>query len=63
LSVVEPSGDRLPDASPVLAALAHTLHVPVLAIVDSDDLALLGLLDADVTLTLSPNSRTLPRSR
>ncbi|MCT9094232.1 ATP-binding protein [Streptomyces sp. ASQP_92] len=48
------SGDRLPDASQVLATLARALHVPVLAIVDSDDPALLGLLDADVTVTLSP---------
>ncbi|WP_416959515.1 DnaB-like helicase C-terminal domain-containing protein [Streptomyces sp. Agncl-13] len=48
------SGDRLPDASQVLASLARTLHVPVLAIVDSDDLTLLGLLDADVTLMLTP---------
>jgi prevent-host-death family protein len=48
------SGERLPDASQVLATLARTLHVPVLAIVDSDDPALLSLLDADVTLTLSP---------
>ncbi|MFG3268865.1 type II toxin-antitoxin system prevent-host-death family antitoxin [Streptomyces bobili] len=48
------SGDRLPDATQVLATLARTLHVPVLAIVDSDDPALLGLLDADVMLTLSP---------
>ncbi|MEV0226951.1 DnaB-like helicase C-terminal domain-containing protein [Streptomyces sp. NPDC050704] len=48
------SGDRLPDASQLLASLARTLHVPVLAIVDSDDPALLGLLDADVTLTLAP---------
>jgi prevent-host-death family protein len=48
------SGDRLPHASQVLATLARTLHVPVLAIVDSDDPALLGLLDADVTLTLTP---------
>ncbi|MGW7571910.1 DnaB-like helicase C-terminal domain-containing protein [Streptomyces tendae] len=48
------SGDRLPDASQVLATLARALHVPVLAIVDSDDPALLGLLDADVTLTLTP---------
>ncbi|MFM9812906.1 DnaB-like helicase C-terminal domain-containing protein [Streptomyces scabiei] len=48
------SGARLPDASQVLATLARTLHVPVLAIVDSDDPALLDLLDADVTLTLSP---------
>lgn len=48
------SGDRLPGASQVLAALARTLHVPVLAIVDSDDPALLGLLDADITLMLTP---------
>ncbi|MFG2463752.1 type II toxin-antitoxin system prevent-host-death family antitoxin [Streptomyces sp. NPDC048523] len=48
------SGDRLPAASQVLATLARTLHVPVLAIVDSDDPALLGLLDADITLTLTP---------
>ncbi|WP_280883402.1 DnaB-like helicase C-terminal domain-containing protein [Streptomyces pseudovenezuelae] len=48
------SGDRLPDASQLLASLARILHVPVLAIVDSDDPSLLGLLDADVTLTLSP---------
>ncbi|MGX5183074.1 DnaB-like helicase C-terminal domain-containing protein [Streptomyces avermitilis] len=48
------SGDRLPDASQVLAGLARTLHVPVLAIVDSADPTLLGLLDADVILTLAP---------
>ncbi|MFJ9381650.1 DnaB-like helicase C-terminal domain-containing protein [Streptomyces sp. NPDC101455] len=48
------SGDRLPDASQVMATLARTLHVPVLAIVDSDDPTLLGLLDADITLTLTP---------
>ncbi|WP_199790272.1 hypothetical protein [Streptomyces canus] len=48
------SGPRLPDAFQVLATLARTLHVPVLALVDSDDPALLGLLDADVTLTLAP---------
>ncbi len=48
------SGERLPDASQVLASLARTLHVPVLAIVDSDDPALLGLLDADVLVTLAP---------
>ncbi|MFJ8941069.1 type II toxin-antitoxin system prevent-host-death family antitoxin [Streptomyces sp. NPDC102365] len=48
------SGERLPDASQILATLARTLHVPVLAIVDSDDPALLDLLDADVTLMLSP---------
>ncbi|MFG2557001.1 DnaB-like helicase C-terminal domain-containing protein [Streptomyces sp. NPDC048581] len=48
------SGDRLPDASQVLASLARTLRVPVLAIVDSDDPTLLGLLDADVLVTLTP---------
>ncbi|MFK0110174.1 DnaB-like helicase C-terminal domain-containing protein [Streptomyces sp. NPDC091217] len=48
------SGDRLPVASQVLASLARTLHVPVLAIVDSADPTLLGLLDADVMLTLAP---------
>ncbi|MFD4878575.1 DnaB-like helicase C-terminal domain-containing protein [Streptomyces sp. NPDC058420] len=48
------SGEHLPDASQVLATLARALHVPVLAIVDSDDPALLGLLDADITLTLTP---------
>jgi len=47
------SGDRLPAASQVLAGLARTLHVPVLAVVDSDDPALLSLLDADVLVTLA----------
>ncbi|MFJ8273780.1 DnaB-like helicase C-terminal domain-containing protein [Streptomyces sp. NPDC094154] len=47
------SGDRLPDASQILAGLARTLHVPVLAVVDSDDSTLLGLLDADVLVTLA----------
>ncbi|MFC4465753.1 DnaB-like helicase C-terminal domain-containing protein [Streptomyces xiangluensis] len=47
------SGDRLPGASQVLAGLARTLHVPVLAVVDSDDPTLLGLLDADVLVTLT----------
>ncbi|WP_328834715.1 DnaB-like helicase C-terminal domain-containing protein [Streptomyces europaeiscabiei] len=48
------SGNRLSAASQVLASLARTLHVPVLAIVDSGDPTLLGLLDADVMLTLAP---------
>jgi hypothetical protein len=48
------SGDRLPDASQLLATLVRTLHVPVLAVVDSAELTLLGLLDVDVTLTLAP---------
>ncbi|GAQ68207.1 DnaB-like helicase C-terminal domain-containing protein [Streptomyces scabiei] len=47
------SGERLPDASQVLASLARTLHVPVLAVVDSDDPTLLALLDADVVVTLT----------
>ncbi|WP_075033302.1 type II toxin-antitoxin system prevent-host-death family antitoxin [Streptomyces mirabilis] len=47
------SGNRLPDASQILSGLARTLHVPVLAVVDSDDPTLLGLLDADVLLTLT----------
>ncbi|MCH0567267.1 type II toxin-antitoxin system prevent-host-death family antitoxin [Streptomyces sp. MUM 2J] len=48
------SGDRLPDATQQLAFLARALHVPVLAIIDSDEPALLGLLDADVLITLAP---------
>jgi hypothetical protein len=48
------SGDRLPAASQVLASLARTLRVPVLAIVDSADPTLLDLLDADVLLSLTP---------
>ncbi|MET9083255.1 type II toxin-antitoxin system prevent-host-death family antitoxin [Streptomyces sp. NPDC004237] len=47
------SGDRLPDASQILATLARTLHVPVLAIVDSDDPTLLALMDADILVTLA----------
>ncbi|PBD02436.1 prevent-host-death family protein [Streptomyces sp. Ag82_O1-15] len=47
------SGNRLPDASQILSGLARALHVPVLAVVDSDDPTLLGLLDADVLLTLT----------
>lgn len=47
------SGERLPDASQVLAGLARTLHVPVLAVVDSDDPTFLALLDADVVVTLT----------
>ncbi|WP_260848429.1 DnaB helicase C-terminal domain-containing protein [Streptomyces sp. SLBN-118] len=50
------SGNRLPDASQVLAGLARTLHVPVLAIVDSDDPTLLRLLEADVLVMLAPTA-------
>ncbi|ALV39368.1 DnaB-like helicase C-terminal domain-containing protein [Streptomyces sp. CdTB01] len=47
------SGDRLPAASQVLAGVARTLEVPVLAVVDSDDPALLDLMDADILVTLA----------
>ncbi|AJE80381.1 ATP-binding protein [Streptomyces albus] len=47
------SGDRLPSASQILATLARDLHIPVLAVVDSADPALLGLLDSDILLTLT----------
>ncbi|MFJ8010014.1 DnaB-like helicase C-terminal domain-containing protein [Streptomyces fagopyri] len=47
------SGDHLPAASQVLRELARTQHVPVLAVVDTDDPAIVNLLDADVILTLT----------
>ncbi|MFH8260469.1 type II toxin-antitoxin system prevent-host-death family antitoxin [Streptomyces roseolus] len=47
------SGDALPGAVRRLAHLAREARVPVLAVVDSDDPALVASLDADVTLTLS----------
>ncbi|MFD6334230.1 type II toxin-antitoxin system prevent-host-death family antitoxin [Streptomyces niveus] len=47
------SGDALPGAARRLAHLARRTRVPVLAVVDSDDPALVEALDADVTLTLS----------
>ncbi|MCX4516002.1 ATP-binding protein [Streptomyces sp. NBC_01619] len=50
------SGDGLPVASQALASLARTLQVPVLAIMDSDDPALLAVLDTDVLLTLTPTT-------
>ncbi|WP_327591580.1 DnaB-like helicase C-terminal domain-containing protein [Streptomyces chartreusis] len=50
------SGESLPEASQVLAALARSLHCPVLAVVDSDDPALLARLDADVLMTLAPTT-------
>ncbi|MFJ6636868.1 DnaB-like helicase C-terminal domain-containing protein [Streptomyces sp. NPDC091376] len=49
------SGNRLPEASQTLAGLARTLKVPVLAIVDSDNPTLLGLLDADIQVALVPS--------
>ncbi|WP_329295903.1 DnaB-like helicase C-terminal domain-containing protein [Streptomyces sp. NBC_01455] len=50
------SGEHLPAASQVLRELARTQHVPVLAVLDTDDPAIVNLLDADVILTLT----TLP---
>ncbi|MFE5974347.1 type II toxin-antitoxin system prevent-host-death family antitoxin [Streptomyces sp. NPDC056460] len=47
------SGGSLPGAVRRLAHLARQTKVPVLAVVDSDDPALVASLDADVTLTLS----------
>ena len=47
------SGERLPDASRCWPP-SPALHVPVLAIIDSDDPALLSLLDAAVLVTLAP---------
>lgn len=47
------SGEALPGAARRLAHLARQARVPVLAVIDSDDPALMATLDADVTLTLS----------
>ncbi|MFG2425108.1 DnaB-like helicase C-terminal domain-containing protein [Streptomyces sp. NPDC048448] len=47
------SGEHLPAASQVLRELARTQHVPVLAVLDTDDPAIVNLLDADVILTLT----------
>ncbi|MEV7108959.1 DnaB-like helicase C-terminal domain-containing protein [Streptomyces atroolivaceus] len=47
------SGDALPGAARSLAHLARQARVPVLAVVDSADPALVAALDADVTLTVS----------
>ncbi|WP_405833980.1 DnaB-like helicase C-terminal domain-containing protein [Streptomyces sp. NBC_01176] len=47
------SGEHLPAASQVLRELARTQHIPVLAVVDTDDPAIVNLLDADVILTLT----------
>lgn len=48
------SGEHLPQAVQVLGELARTLDVPVLVVVDTDEPALVNLLDADVILTLTP---------
>ncbi|MFF2363776.1 DnaB-like helicase C-terminal domain-containing protein [Streptomyces sp. NPDC058122] len=47
------SGEHLPQASQILRELARTQHVPVLAVLDTDDPAIVNLLDADVILTLT----------
>ncbi|MEU8952290.1 DnaB-like helicase C-terminal domain-containing protein [Streptomyces sp. NPDC048489] len=47
------SGEHIPAASQILRELARTQHVPVLAVLDTDDPAIVNLLDADVILTLT----------
>ncbi|MET7829002.1 type II toxin-antitoxin system prevent-host-death family antitoxin [Streptomyces sp. NPDC005386] len=47
------SGEHLPEASQVLRELARSQNVPVLAVLDTDDPAIVNLLDADVILTLT----------
>ncbi|MET7457456.1 type II toxin-antitoxin system prevent-host-death family antitoxin [Streptomyces sp. NPDC005574] len=47
------SGEHLPEASQVLRELARSQNVPVLAVVDTDDPAVVNLLDADVILTFT----------
>ncbi|MGW6023484.1 DnaB-like helicase C-terminal domain-containing protein [Streptomyces sp. NPDC055099] len=48
------SGEHLPQAVQVLGEMARTLDVPVLVVVDTDEPAIVNLLDADVILTLTP---------
>ncbi|MFF1516020.1 type II toxin-antitoxin system prevent-host-death family antitoxin [Streptomyces sp. NPDC058305] len=47
------SGEHLPEASQILRELARSQNVPVLAVLDTDDPAVVNLLDADVILTLT----------
>ncbi|MGW1538176.1 DnaB-like helicase C-terminal domain-containing protein [Streptomyces aureus] len=47
------SGEHLPEASQILRELARTQQVPVIAVLDTDDPAIVNLLDADVILTLA----------
>ncbi|MFD9400288.1 type II toxin-antitoxin system prevent-host-death family antitoxin [Streptomyces sp. NPDC060011] len=47
------SGEHLPEASQILRELARSQNVPVLAVLDTDDPAIVNLLDADVILTLT----------
>ncbi|MGW1963537.1 type II toxin-antitoxin system prevent-host-death family antitoxin [Streptomyces sp. NPDC001935] len=51
------SGEHLPEASQILRELARTQHVPVIAVLDTDDPAIVNLLDADVILTLATEPR------
>ncbi|WP_460625139.1 DnaB-like helicase C-terminal domain-containing protein, partial [Kitasatospora kifunensis] len=52
------SGPRLTNAAQALAHLARTHHVPVLAILDTDDTHLIATLGLDTTLTLHPHHPT-----
>ncbi|MFD5271568.1 type II toxin-antitoxin system prevent-host-death family antitoxin [Streptomyces sp. NPDC058335] len=47
------SGEHLPGASQILRELARTQNVPVVVVLDTDDPAIVNLLDADVILTLA----------
>ncbi|MFF3312800.1 DnaB-like helicase C-terminal domain-containing protein [Streptomyces sp. NPDC002952] len=47
------SGEHLPEASQILRELARAQNVPVLAVLDTADPAVVNLLDADVILTLT----------
>ncbi|MET8411262.1 DnaB-like helicase C-terminal domain-containing protein [Streptomyces sp. NPDC005195] len=52
------SGDHLPAASQILREIASSQNVPVLAVLDTDDPAIVDLLDADVVLTLTAHPDT-----
>ncbi|MGW3634687.1 type II toxin-antitoxin system prevent-host-death family antitoxin [Streptomyces sp. NPDC005122] len=52
------SGEHLPVASQVLRELARSQNVPVLVVLDTDDPAIVNLLDADVILTLTAHPET-----
>ncbi|OFA48226.1 hypothetical protein BEN35_18955 [Streptomyces fradiae] len=52
------SGDALPQAARILSGAAARLNVPVLAVVDSDDPALLARLGADITLSVVRDGAT-----
>ncbi|MFD8615456.1 ATP-binding protein, partial [Streptomyces sp. NPDC059631] len=47
------SGEHLPQASQILRELARAQQVSVLAVLDTDDPAIVNLLDADVIVTLT----------